>query len=144
MTRPLKPATDRRQINHAVGRVRDLERRVPAGDWIYVGDFPSDPGTTEDSPPFQNGWANTGDGSAGTDELTKFRWKIGLGASIDLVFNCDGGANGSVIFTLPADYWPAVGKQTIDCTDNDGQFTCVTVVPRDDGTNEADVYQGRV
>ena len=51
MTRPLKPATDRRQINHAVGRVRDLERRVPAGDWIYVGDFPSDPGTTDDSPP---------------------------------------------------------------------------------------------
>lgn len=144
MTRPLKPATDRRQINHAVVRVRDLERRVPAGDWVYVGSYPGDPNTTVDSPPFQNGWANSGDGTAEGDELSKFRWLIGFGWSLDLYINVDGGDAGTIIFTLPADYWPATGKQTIDGTDADGNFTCVTVVPRTDGSNEADVYQGRV
>lgn len=144
MTRPLKPATDRREINQTRVRVRDLERRVPAGDWVYVGTYPDDPKTTVDSPPFQNGWSNTGDGTEGEDELTKFRWLIGLNASFEIFVNVDGGDAGTVIFTIPADYWPAVGKQTIDATDTDGNFTCVTVVPRTDGSGEADVYQGRV
>jgi hypothetical protein len=144
VTRPLKPATDRREINQSRLRIRDLERRVPAGDWVYVGNYPSDLRTTPDSPPFQNGWFNSGDGTPGTDELTKFRWKIGLGAEITMHVNVDGGDPGTVIFTLPADYWPASGKQTLDCTDADGNFACVTVVPRSDGSNMADVYQGRV
>lgn len=143
MTRPLKPATDRRAINDTRLRVRDLERRVPAGDWIYVGTYPTDANTTVDSPPWQNGWSNTGDGTPGSDQLTKFRWEIGLGAKIEMFVNADGGDAGTLMFTLPADYWPAVGKQTLDCTDLNGNFTCVTVIPRTDGSNMADVYQGR-
>lgn len=144
MTRPLKPATDRREINQTRLRVRDLERRVPAGDWIYVGTYPGDRKTTIDSPPFVNGWTNTGDGTSDTDELTKFRWLIGLGANLELQVNASGGDQGTIIFTLPADYWPAVGKQTIAADDGAGNYTPVTVVPRDDGTTLADVYAGRV
>ncbi len=47
--------------NHET-RTRSLERRPP-GTWIYVGDFPTDPDTTIDSPPFENGWANAGGGA---------------------------------------------------------------------------------
>lgn len=143
MTRPLKLATDRREINHARIRVRDLERRVPAGDWVYVGAYPTDPGTTPDSPEFVNG-SNTGNGSVSEDELTRFRWKIGLGAALELQVNVDGVDPGEIIFTLPPFYWPSIGKQPFPAVDNGGGPTCVTVVPRDDGSSMADVYAGRL
>lgn len=83
------------------GRATDLERR-PWGRWIYVGDFPTDDDTTEDSPPFENNWVNAGSG----ERRLRFRRTnensveiAGLVAS-----GGSGAAAGSVVTTLPTQY----------------------------------------
>jgi hypothetical protein len=122
---------------------RDIERlkRRSAGRWIYVGNYPTDPQTTSDSPPLQGVWVNSGDATDDTDQLTRFRWLLGGGLEIQL--NVTGGGNGTIIFTLPNEYWEG-GKQTVPAVDDLGGPTCFTIVPRNDGTGEADVYAGRV
>jgi hypothetical protein len=40
-------------------------------DFVYVGTYPGDANTTEDSPPFQNGWINEG----GPWVPLRFRWQ---------------------------------------------------------------------
>lgn len=59
-------------LDDAVGvlfdRVRDLERKQ-CGPWIVVGTYPSMPGTTPESPPYEAGI--TGD--------LEFRWELDFG-----------------------------------------------------------------
>lgn len=121
---------------------RDVERlkRRSAGRWIYVGAYPGDPQTTTDSPPFQNDWVNNGDGTLTEDQLTSFRWLLGGG--VEFHVNVTGGDLDTVIFTLPNGYWDRA-KQTVPA-DNNGIYFPLTIVPRDDGSGEADVYAGRI
>jgi hypothetical protein len=55
MPRPLRAASTQRELARTGGRARNLERRFPGHDWVYVGTFPTDSLTTSDSPPFENG-----------------------------------------------------------------------------------------
>lgn len=137
--RPLYEKTDATRL---AGLRRDVEhlRRRGAGRWIYVGTYPVDPNTTIDSPTFADPWLNSGDADASTDELTRFRWLQGGGLEIQV--NVTGGAEGTIIFTLPTSYWDG-GKQTVPA-DNNGTYFPLTIVPRTDGSGEADVYAGRV
>ena len=138
--RPLYEQTHDTKI---AGLRRDVERlkRRSASRWVYVGQYPDDPQTTSDSPPWQDPWVNTGDGSIAADQLTRFRWLLGGGFEIQI--NATGGEPGTIMFTIPAGYWDG-GKQTFTAADDSSNFTCFTVVPRDDGSNQADVYAGRV
>lgn len=120
------------------GREINRLRNRSAGRWIYVGTYPTDPDTTSDSPPFQNGFLNNGDGTLTNDQLTRFRWLLGGG--IELQININGGGSGLVIFSLPSGYWFG-GKQTYAAVDVAGNPTCYTIIPNGDG---ADVYMGRV
>ena len=70
-----------------------------AGPWIWVGTYPGDPDTTPDSPPFENGWDNYGSGFG----RTRFRLNNGL---IEIVGSVIGGAEDTVVFTLPTGYRP--------------------------------------
>ncbi len=136
--RPLYEQTDPTRI---AGVRRDVERlkRRGAGRWIYVGTYPGDPNTTPDSPPFQNGFHNNGDGTLTADQLTRFCWPLG-GPLPVVQINIAGGAVGLVIFSLPAGYWND-GKQTFAGVAHDGSPTSYTIVPNGVG---ADVYLGRV
>lgn len=135
--RPLYEETRDTRIAKIARDVERLKRRS-AGRWIYVGTYPTDPSTTEDSPPFQNGFVNNGDGTSTADQLTRFRWLLGGGVEIQI--NVTGGGIGLVIFTLPDGYWDS-GKQTYAAVAVDGTPTCYTIVPNGLG---ADVYMGRV
>ena len=46
-----RPGQDR-DMTEIFQRLDDLER-YPVGRWVWVGDYPSDPDTTPDSPAFQ-------------------------------------------------------------------------------------------
>ncbi len=80
-------------------RMRSLERAQP-GRWIYVGDYPTDLDTTPDSPPFENGWMN----AAGTDPLRRLRFRRTREADIQIAGVVIGGAEGTVVTTLPVNY----------------------------------------
>jgi hypothetical protein len=138
--RPLYEHTRDTRLAIARHDIEGLKRRG-AGRWIYVGTYPDDPDTTSDSPPFQNGWVNSGDGTLAADQLTRFRWLLGGGTEIHI--NATGGTTGTIIFTLPNLYWDAA-KQTFPAVDDTGAFISFTVVPRNDGSGEADVFAGRV
>jgi hypothetical protein len=135
-----RPLYEQTHDTRIAGLRREVERlkRRSAGRWIVVGTYPTDPDTTEDSPPLQNGFVNNGDGTSANDQLTRFRWVLGGG--IEIQINVSGGGVGLVIFSLPDEYWDG-GKQTFSAVDLDGNFTCYTIVPNGAG---ADVYMGRV
>ena len=98
-----EPSTQRILANHGY-RVSQLERRpLPPAPWIYVGtwiaedDPGNDPGTTEDSPPFENGFSNA-------DPLVPVRFRHKYEGCSEVEGKFTGGAVGDTIFTLPADW----------------------------------------
>ncbi len=84
---------------------------IPPGRWVYVGDYPTDPDTTSDSPPFQNGWRNVGGGRR------RLRFRLTNENQVEVEGEVTGGAAGTIVTSLPsAEYWPdedtaAVGTQ---------------------------------
>lgn len=85
-------------------RLRSLELSDGSNGWIYVGSL-GDPGWTEESPPFENGWANV-DGQAPVSFKMFLNWVHIRGAFA-------GGADGSVVFTLPPVYAPLYPQAAI-------------------------------
>lgn len=130
-----------------------LQRRG-VSRWVYVNGLPGSDQTGIDAPTWtdsdlpgqsftwQNGWAEGGVDDPQQDGLTRYR----IGPSgFEMVINAGGGATGTVMFTLITDYWNYLdGKQTFTATDDAGNFTCYTIVPRTDKQTCADVYAGRV
>lgn len=92
----------------------DALERWPPGRWVYVGDYPTDPDTTPESPPFENGWTNAGGG----DRRLRFRrtneWQTEIAGSVT------GGTPGTVVTTLPDLYriteteYAATGTSAVD------------------------------
>lgn len=82
-------------------RVTVIENSDGSWPWIYVGDYPADPFTTPDSPPFQNGWANVGP----PYHLVAFKRFLNW-VKIRGAFS--GGDDGTIVFTLPALYVPSM------------------------------------
>lgn len=90
---------------------------------------------------FQNDFVNSGDGSGGTDDLTSF-WLV-VGKGLEQQINFTGGIDQTIAYALPPYFWTR-NKQSFPAVDDNGDFTCITVVGRDDATGCADVYAGRV
>lgn len=66
---------------------------IPPGQWIYVGGS-ADPGWTEHSPAFQNGWGNAGGG------LQRLRFRLTNEDQLEIQGAVTGGT-ASVVATLP-------------------------------------------
>jgi hypothetical protein len=81
-------------------RIGDLER-YPPGRWIYVGTYPTDPDTTPDSPPFENGWENSGGGAR------RLRFRRNSDWSLDVEGVVTSGGSGDVVTILNALYRPS-------------------------------------
>jgi hypothetical protein len=79
----------------SLGRSRAALERWPPGRWVYVGDYPSDPDTTPDSPPFENSWGNAGGGNRRLRFRRSNEWQTEIAGSVT------GGAAGTVVTTLP-------------------------------------------
>lgn len=110
-------------------RVRALERRnIGVGPWIYAGTYPTDPDTTPDSPPFQNGWGNTGGGL----ERLRFRWRFG-GEPPDIEGSVTGGTVLVAVITLPDDprFRPPAEIRYASLNDADG-LAAVSLLPNGD------------
>ncbi len=89
-------------------RTRALERRPP-GTWIYVGDFPTDPDTTVDSPPFENGWVNTGGGA----QRLRFRRTNENQLVVEgSITGPTGSLDGTVVTTMPESFYNPSEVQT--------------------------------
>ncbi len=95
-------------------RLLNAEKRTD-GPWIYVG------GTTDDSPPFENGWDNVG----GTATPARFRWR--LDGNLDLELAVGGGDLGTVIFTLP-DGWRPDYDARLTAVDDTGTVAIIEVL----------------
>lgn len=93
-TDPRRPSIASVLGNHEK-RIRGEERSRP-GRFIWFGDYPTDPDTTSDSPPYENGW--TGD--------LRFRWD--KDHRTELLGGVTDGPDNSVIGTLPATYRPGI------------------------------------
>lgn len=111
MTRPIHEPSTQRDVGSLGWRGGKLERRGLAGPWIIVGTFPGDAGTTEDSPPFENSWANVG------DPYQKLSFRLGP-TDVFLRGKVTGGADGTVVFTLPLFYRPLKNERFTGATDD--------------------------
>lgn len=123
MSDAVKPANHGR--DHRGGSLHD---GIPT-EMHYVGD----PG----EPAFQNGWANSG----GTLENMRFYLlpgydpdeaeTYGIRGRLWIEGSCTGGANGTVVFTLPDGYRPRKEKR-IAASDDDGNFVVLRVLASGD------------
>lgn len=98
--RPFSPDTPETRIS-GLHRDHGNVLRRSAGPWRYVGD----PG----EPAFQNGWANAA-ASAAIPNPVPMRFRGALGGGIDIEGDVAGGADGTVVFTLPPIYRPDKDK----------------------------------
>lgn len=121
-----RPSVGTNLLNHE-GRLRGAETNDRSGDWVYVDDGSGNPLFVPYSPAFQNSWTNVGS----PYHLVSFKrfdnW-------IHLRGAFTGGADGTVIFTLPLGWLPgAVEPLLLSLTDGTGACT-VRVDPSGDVT----------
>jgi hypothetical protein len=98
------------------------------GTLIYVGTYPGDTDTTPDSPPFQNGWHNAG----GDFPLLKFA--KGGDTYVRMEGAIDGGADGTVVFTLPVGYRPEQSLRYVGALSAGSDIMTIQVDPTGDVT----------
>lgn len=103
--------------NHS-RRLLKIENSDGSWPWINVGTYPTDPGTTPDSPPFESPWTNVGSPEAPVSFKRFLNWVHIRGAFT-------GGDDGTVVFTLPPLYVPA--------------FRQMLLLPLGDGSGSATV-----
>ncbi len=96
---PVQRPGDDRDFTEIFQRLAALEAQPP-GRWIYVGDYPGDPDTTPDSPPFLNGWSNVGGGSR------RLRFRRTTEWSIEIEGDITGGSPETVVVNLSDFYRP--------------------------------------
>jgi hypothetical protein len=121
----------------------ELTRDPP---WIHIGtvgvdgvDYllkqknpqPYQYGDTPGPPPFQNGWTNAIAAAGGNYEPVAFRW--GWDNHLEIKGAFTGGADGTVVFTLPARFWPKQKTEPLDIPTTDPN-TWAQIVINTDGT----------
>lgn len=121
-----QPGTDA-----AIGKLADQTSallRASHGHLVYVGTYPGDPNTSPDSPPFQNSWANIG------GDYPPLAFCINADGFVQLEGTCDGGTDGSVVFTLPEGYRPDQSQRFVGALSSGSDFMTVQVDPTGDVT----------
>lgn len=109
-------------------RIRGLERS--GGPFIYVGTFGLDGVDdllTPDSPPFKNVWTNALGNYPAVSFTVVNGWVHIRGAFV-------GGANGTVVFTLPPGYRPSHRQPFICGTASPAHYATYYVDPNGDVT----------
>ncbi len=111
---------------------------TPPGKWIYVGTYPGDPGTTPDSPPFENSWVNVGGGEQ------RLRFRLTNEDSLEVEGEVEGGDIGTTVTTVADPYRPdetrfSVGAAAISAT---GPMGAAVVVWKLDTTGELSCLGG--
>lgn len=117
----------RPDLNRQVGgdheqRLHRLERRSH-GQVIYVGTYPTDANTTPESPVFQNGWGNVG------GNYPPLAFAMSVDGYVRLEGTCDGGVDGTVVFTLPQGYRPDQSQRFVGALSSGSDFMTVQVDP---------------
>lgn len=117
---------------------------IPPGEWVYVGDFPDDPNTTANSPPFQNGWTN-----AGGDER-RLRFRRTNENQTEIAGSVVGGtATPSVVTTLPELYRVTENEYTVGAQDGvfvgwklapNGELTMLGSLSFDGGSDVSGIF----
>lgn len=99
---------------------------IPAlkADWIYVGTYPTDPNTTVDSPPFENGAVNEG------GQAVPARFRFAPDQRLDIEGAWDA-TDGVASWHLPATWIPDKTKKIV-ISDDAGNIKVVQVQGVDD------------
>lgn len=96
---PISASLAPRRLVHVEERVRELQKIGPGKD-VYVGDWPTEPFTTSESPPWLNGFQNT------LGRRVRFRW--GFDGDLDIYGQFDlltgSPVSGDTAFVLPPNY----------------------------------------
>lgn len=108
-------------------RTRALEQ-ASHGHLIYVGTYPGDPNTSSESPPFQNGWGNIG------GDYPPLAFCLTSSGFVEFEGTCDGGADGTVVFTLPEGYRPDESQRFVAALSAGSDFCTIQVDPTGDVT----------
>jgi hypothetical protein len=108
-------------------RTRALEQ-ASHGHLIYVGTYPTDPNTSSESPPFQNGWGNIG------GDYPPLAFCLTAAGFVEFEGTCDGGTDGSVVFTLPEGYRPDQSQRFVAALSAGSDFMTLQVDPTGDVT----------
>lgn len=112
----LPPSVELALRDHQTRLLR-IERSDGSNPWIYVANDDTDPLWTPDSPPWQNGWGNAGDGQAPVSFKRFLNWVHIRGAFT-------GGADNTIVFTLPTTYEPLFPVSSIGgLADGSGVFS---------------------
>lgn len=90
---------------------------VPAGRWYYVG--------AVGAPAFENGWENATEAGVEISPL-RFRWRPA--DKVQIIGAVDGGALGTVCFTLPVGYRPATDVQAAVASADGTRVMTVSIV----------------
>lgn len=123
LSRPTLPGV----VGNHETRLRGLERSTH-GHLIYVGTYPGDPNTTDESPPFLNGWGNIG------GDYPPLAFAMGMDGYVRLEGTCTGGADGTVVFTLPEGYRPSQSQRFVCALSTGSDFMTLQIDPTGDVT----------
>lgn len=96
--RHIRPGPEANLLNHE-NRIRAMENSDWSGDWVYVDDGSGNPLFNAISPPFLNSWTNVGP----PFHLVSFK-RFANWIHIRGAFT--GGADGTIVFTLPLGWLP--------------------------------------
>lgn len=96
-----------------------------AEDWVYVGTYPGDPLTTADSPPFENSWHNT-DTTPVAGDAVPARFRLSPDDDLEIEGSFEGGASGTVAWTLPA-AWRRDFRKRLVASDDSNAILVVEV-----------------
>lgn len=130
---PIAAAWGARRLTQAETHIRTLQKHGP-GQWIYVGDYPTDVGTTYWSPPWENSFTFV-DG-----HRVAFRYSLDGLLEFKGVFDLTAGAvSGTVAFTLPEDWRGQPCDLPIILDYGDDTFNHVRVLV-DGDTGEVTLY----
>jgi hypothetical protein len=125
--RLVRPSLEGKVYGNIERRLAAVERRKH-GTLVYVGTYPTDPNTTYESVPFQNGWGNVG----GNYPATAFC--VGPDGFVHIEGAMTGGVDGTVAFTLPTLYCPPKSLRFIGALSSGSDFLTLQVDPTGDVT----------
>lgn len=112
MTRPIQEPTTLREVGSLGFRNDQITFRDLSGVWVYVGTYPGDPDTIALSPPFENSWDNVG------DPYQRMSFCVDGTGAVHIRGKVTGGADGTVVFTLPDLYRPPKNERFTGATDD--------------------------
>lgn len=101
---------------HARSHIPRASDESPPSHWVYVGDYPADPDTTHESPPFETGVVNVGGGRQRLRFRLDIAWQLVVEGEVVVLDGLP--ADGIKVTTVPEYYRRAESVHAPGTTDD--------------------------